>query len=653
MRGARLPAILILAVVACPAIAELCPNCKGKAYTKDIGQCAQCQGPTSSGAFKLCTVCSSKLQQCEHCRAALGQQIDLTRSGSYIAGRWTYMYAISNPGTRSEGYCGVLAFDDRILPAPKNVNDHYPTPWGEMYWVGQPVTAFGSHGWMTKPLPSRKDGTALPVPGQAAAVYVKVLTAEEAGLPNGPAVEDWLAAELLKLGVKDAAVRIDWTALTKEYQVLHDARRLGLAILRLAPEQEAGKIVVQFGGNQESTVTLPLENKARQIFHYTLAGSATKMELYVALVVEMPDAPPQPTTTQPVPTPTLDKTRSVAQPAATPREAPRSQETMEKFQTHAWQRDPHNPVLPPGGGWFDVGCCMNPFVLRQGDEYWLFYAGADKDGHRRICLAIAPVNDLTKWRRLGPVVEPGKPGAFDHHWCVLPCVHRIGGKWHMYYTGNSGEGGKGLQAFWGIGLAVSDDLVHWKKTSDEPILRGDGFPQWPNNRGIAGGARIQEIPQAGGKVLYRMHYTLAVGTPSRDLMVDQAKYSVCADSWDGLKWFDKRVLLGPRAEAKYENVATIALNVWHTGRQWRAIYAGIGTQFGAYSICEAISQDGLTWERGKPGENLALPPQGTGWESKMTEYPNVIEEDGKLRLFYCGNGYGTTGIGTALAEKLP
>jgi hypothetical protein len=94
------------------------------------------------------------------------------------------------------------------------------------------------------------------------------------------------------------------------------------------------------------------------------------------------------------------------------------------------------------------------------------------------------------------------------------------------------------------------------------------------------------------------------------------------------------------------------LNVWRSGERWRAIYAGIGTRFGAYSICEAESDDGLTWRRGQPGENLALPPTGTGWESKMTTYPNVIAEEGKLRLFYCGNGYGATGIGTAVAEAI-
>ena len=54
------------------------------------------------------------------------------------------------------------------------------------------------------------------------------------------------------------------------------------------------------------------------------------------------------------------------------------------FRVHQWQRHAQNPVLPPGGGPFDVGCCMNPFVVVHGDDYFLFYAGADaSDGRRR------------------------------------------------------------------------------------------------------------------------------------------------------------------------------------------------------------------------------------------------------------------------------
>lgn len=328
------------------------------------------------------------------------------------------------------------------------------------------------------------------------------------------------------------------------------------------------------------------------------------------------------------------------------------QASTTKMQVHAWKRDPRNPILPPGDKGFDVGCCMNPFVLRRGDEYWLYYAGADAGGRRRICLATTPVDDLTAWKRHGPLFETGGKGAFDETWCVLPCVHRVGTRWHMYYTGRSAEKGTGLQAFNGIGLAVSDDLRNWKRHSDEPVLKGDGFETWPDNRGVAGGGRILELPAQNGKVRYRMYYTLATGRPSKKLPEDQAKQSVIAHSEDGITWTDRRVLLRPRPEVDYENAGVIALNVWKTRTRWRAIYAAIGSRFGAYSICEAVSDDGLTWERGTPGENLSIAPLGSGWESKMTTYPNVIEENGKLRLFYCGNGYGATGIGTALADPL-
>jgi len=316
---------------------------------------------------------------------------------------------------------------------------------------------------------------------------------------------------------------------------------------------------------------------------------------------------------------------------------------------HRWERDPRNPVLPPGPDSFDATACMNPFVLRREDHYWLFYAGGDPQGRRRICLATAPVADVGAWTRRGPVLELGAAGTFDELWCVLPCLHRINGRWHLYYTGRSSQTSLGLQSFAGIGLAVSDDLLHWERLREEPVLRGDGFEAWPENRGIAGGGPILEIPQPDGRILYRMYYTIAVGQPSPDLLVDQEKHSVVAHSWDGIDWFDKRIILSPRREADYENAATIALNPWPVEGGYHALYASIGSRFGAYSICEARSRDGLTWDRGTPDQNLSLTPAGDGWESQMVEYPHVIREGDHLRLFYCGNGYGRSGIGTALA----
>lgn len=106
----------------------------------------------------------------------------------------------------------------------------------------------------------------------------------------------------------------------------------------------------------------------------------------------------------------------------------------------------------------------------------------------------------------------------------------------------------------------------------------------------------------------------------------------------------------------YENVAVAGPVVQQLADgSYRMWYSAIGTRWGYYSICYAESDDGITWNRGTHyGDNLQLGPRhGTAgnWESMMVEYPSVIEEYGHLRLFYVGNNYGLTGIGTAVSTR--
>ena len=66
--------LLALLLLALPpsAQATLCAQCNGKVFTADIGQCKVCaDGITTSGAFKLCKKCSTKLAQCEACQEDL------------------------------------------------------------------------------------------------------------------------------------------------------------------------------------------------------------------------------------------------------------------------------------------------------------------------------------------------------------------------------------------------------------------------------------------------------------------------------------------------------------------------------------------------------------------------------------------------------
>ena len=324
----------------------------------------------------------------------------------------------------------------------------------------------------------------------------------------------------------------------------------------------------------------------------------------------------------------------------------------QNLKTYNWVRDPGNPVLPVvKGSDFDSKRCMNPWVIRVGDEYHLYYAGANDKGQHRICLATAPVDDLTQWERHGPLFDTGPPGAFDAHWCVMPHFVRMPeDRLLLYYTGNAGVG-RGLSAFPGLGVAISKDGKNWEKYKGNPVLACSGIDGDPDAIGVAGGS-VLEVSLPDGQSEWRFYYT-GCPTVGDTLFLNQQKTICLAISQDGIQWSKQGAVMRRNADRDYENVAVagplVHQNPDGTFRMW---YSAIGTRWGYYSICYAESRDGIHWNRGKRyGDNLQLTPHGKGWERQMVEYPSVIPEGDRLRLFYCGNGYGSTGIGTALSSS--
>ncbi len=330
-----------------------------------------------------------------------------------------------------------------------------------------------------------------------------------------------------------------------------------------------------------------------------------------------------------------------------------SKQSQQLRQNVWWMREPSNPVLPLGApDSFDAICCMNPFILRMGDDYYLYYAGGDNQGTRRICLATAPVQNPTQWHRHGPLFDVGAPGTFDARWCVLPHVVQFTpDRWHLYYTANSGVG-QGLSAFPGIGVAISADGKAWHKYEQNPILAPTGKVGDPDAMGIAGGS-VLKVRLPDGSSEWRFYYT-GCPTLGDDLFLDQQKACCLAVSQDGLEWERRGAVMFRNPDHDYENVAAAGPVVHQEADgSFRMWYSAIGTRWGAYSIAYAESEDGISWRRGEHyGDNLQLGPIGKEWERQMVEYPAVIQEENRLRLFYCGNGYGTTGIGTALSTPL-
>jgi sucrose-6-phosphate hydrolase SacC (GH32 family) len=115
-------------------------------------------------------------------------------------------------------------------------------------------------------------------------------------------------------------------------------------------------------------------------------------------------------------------------------------------------------VLDPGPyeSWDEYGVA-DPYVIRMGDYFYLYYLGQDRARRQR--LGVARSTDGIHWMKLrsNPMLEPGGSGAFDENGLGEPAVWISHGFYWMLYTGrDTGEMRR-------LGLARSTDGVHWTK----------------------------------------------------------------------------------------------------------------------------------------------------------------------------------------------
>ena len=131
------------------------------------------------------------------------------------------------------------------------------------------------------------------------------------------------------------------------------------------------------------------------------------------------------------------------------------------------------PVLEPVEPYERGGGVEDPRVLRIGTIYYMTYTGYNgRDA--QLCLATSP--DLRHWSRQG-VILPAYQGTWITGWTKSGAMapERINGKWWMYYLGTRRDGDGKDRDY--MGLASSDDLLHWSDATKQPVLdrRPGGF----------------------------------------------------------------------------------------------------------------------------------------------------------------------------------
>ena len=80
--------------------------------------------------------------------------------------------------------------------------------------------------------------------------------------------------------------------------------------------------------------------------------------------------------------------------------------------------------------------------------------------------------DLRRWEYVGLALERGKPGSWDSQKLATGSVISHAGRFWMAYTGIENVGGYWIPR---TGIAVSNDLYHWRKMDGNPTTEPDGI----------------------------------------------------------------------------------------------------------------------------------------------------------------------------------
>ncbi len=131
-----------------------------------------------------------------------------------------------------------------------------------------------------------------------------------------------------------------------------------------------------------------------------------------------------------------------------------------------WTKMPE-PVLGTGprGSW-DEQAAADPYVIRIGETFYMYYLGEDRARRQR--LGVARSTDGVMWQksRANPILELGNAGTFDEIGLGEPAVWKSENSYWMLYTGRDRAEVRRL------GLARSQDGVHWGRVSESAALAG-------------------------------------------------------------------------------------------------------------------------------------------------------------------------------------
>ena len=239
-----------------------------------------------------------------------------------------------------------------------------------------------------------------------------------------------------------------------------------------------------------------------------------------------------------------------------------------------------------------------------------------------------------------PTLGLGHDGEFDRFGVMPAFVSEENSEFKMYYTGWNRRTDVPYETAIGMAFSLDGGATfnrRWRgpimaKTPDEPFLCNGPFI-----------IREDEC--------FHMFYASAVDWLDQDGRKECQYVIKSAVSRDGIDWERHgNAIITSHHALECQNAPTVIKigNRYHMWFCHRHTLDFRNAQRG-YRMGYAWSDDLWNWNR--DDTKAGIEPSENGWDSEMVCYPGVYEVDGRILMFYCGNGFGREGFGWAELEQ--
>ncbi len=284
-----------------------------------------------------------------------------------------------------------------------------------------------------------------------------------------------------------------------------------------------------------------------------------------------------------------------------------------------------NPVMRIGSsGSFDAVGILDPFVIKDGTGYRLYYTGYNGSVWQT---GVATSPDGIKWTKYsGNPILTVRPGTWESVTSNDPKVYFTGSQYVMLYSGFNGTN-------YEIGLATSPDGFNWTKSPQNPILRRGPVGSWDQNSVVANALFVKN-----GK--YYLFYGGGPGNP--------IGYASSTDNGNSWTKYGGNPVFFPGASGSWDNSHVEFGSLLLHGNQLKYWYSGFGYLSALGGSVWQIGYATSDFVTSSPETKTVIPNE----YSLSQSYPNPFNPATKIEYSIAGNEHVTIMVFDALGREL-